>query len=252
MQFGNLGRICSSRHFEMQHQELPGKNNSFLPPVIANICNCTKGPINWITVQLKRNAWDGNPRWCKTVPFTLDVCKQRNITSKNANTTRLWCCGDVADGPAAFVPLIRGTDRLRHPHDWRRCKISPIRFALRWTRMLSLPVQQGTAGEHARTNTHTGWHTRKDACGRGAPQLDGLCRNWFGILHLQCQKVTLRPVPDSASTPSRCAQRGGAPRHKRASGGVAQRLPFNGGQNQAARREGTLVFKSAWALLWLW
>lgn len=56
MQFGNLGRICSSRPFERQHQELPDKNNSFLPPVIANICNCTKQPIHWITVPLKRNA----------------------------------------------------------------------------------------------------------------------------------------------------------------------------------------------------
>lgn len=108
---------------------------------------------------------------------------------------------------------------------------------------------------HAQTHTHTGWLTRNDAYGRGAPQLDGLCRNWFGILPLQCQKVTLRPVPDSASTPSRCAQRGGAPRHRRASGGMAQRLPFNGGQNQAAKkreRGNTSVSKSTWALLWLW
>lgn len=111
----------------------------------------------------------------------------------------------------------------------------------------------------AHTNTHTGWLTGEDARGRGAPQqLDGLCRNWFGILPLQCQKVTLRPVPDSASTPSRCAQRGGAPRHRRASGGMAQRLPLNGGQNQAAKkrvrngREGTSVSRSTWALLWLW
>lgn len=96
MQFGNLGRICSSQHFERQHQELPGKNNSFLPPVIANICNCTKRPINWITVQLKRNAWDGNPRWCKTVPFTLDVCKttQHHIKKRKHNPTLMlrWCC----------------------------------------------------------------------------------------------------------------------------------------------------------------
>lgn len=50
MQFGNLGRICSSRPFERQPQELPGKNNSFLPLIIANICNCTKlmgSQFNW-------------------------------------------------------------------------------------------------------------------------------------------------------------------------------------------------------------
>lgn len=159
---------------------------------------------------------------------------------KNANTTRLWCSSDVADGPAAFVPLSRGTDRLRHPRQWRRCKICPIRFALRRTRMLSLPVQQGTAAEHARTHkpTRAGWLTRNDACGRGAPQLDGLCRNWFGILPLQCQKVTLRPVPDSASTPSRCAQRGGAPRHRRASEGMAQRLPFKWRTESSSKETG--------------
>lgn len=156
MQFGNLGRICSSRPFERQPQELPGKNNSFLPLIITNICDCTKQPINGITIQLKRNAWDGTQDDARRSRSPLTCAKQRNITSKNANTIRLWCSGiDVADRPAAFVRLSLGTDRLRHPHQWRRYKISPIRFALLWTRMLSLPVQQGTAAEHTRTNTHT-------------------------------------------------------------------------------------------------
>lgn len=56
MQFGNRGRISSARPFERQHQELPSKNNSFVPPVITNICNCTKRPINEIRTQLMRNA----------------------------------------------------------------------------------------------------------------------------------------------------------------------------------------------------
>lgn len=86
MQFGNRGRISSARPFERQHQELPSKNNSFLPPVITNICNCTKRPINGITIQLKRNAWDSNPRWCKTVPFTLDVCETTQHHIKKTQT----------------------------------------------------------------------------------------------------------------------------------------------------------------------
>lgn len=112
---------------------------------------------------------------------------------------------------------------------------SPRFFALRWRRMLSLPVQQRGTGRREHINKHT-YHETTPAA-ELAPPLDGLCRKGSGILPLQCQKVTLRPVPDSASTPSRCAQRGGAPRHRRASGGVAQRLPSNGGQNQAVKKK---------------
>lgn len=90
------------------------------------------------------------------------MCKttQHHITKKTKTQTQpdFDAAVMLLTGTAAFVPLSRGTDGLRHPHDWRRCKISPpIRFALRWTRMLCLPVhasKQGTAAEHTRTNTH--------------------------------------------------------------------------------------------------
>lgn len=88
------------------------------------------------------------------VPFTLDNV-QNNRTSHK--TSRTQPDGDVAHGAAAFVPRSRGGDRPRHnPHDWTGREISPNRcFALRWRRMLSLPVQQrGTAAEHSLKHTH--------------------------------------------------------------------------------------------------
>lgn len=164
---------------------------------------------------------------CKTTEHHVKRCKH------NPTLMQQRCC----NGPAAFVPRSRSGDRLRHnPHDWRRMRDFPL-SALRLSREKDAQAPCAATWHRRRTRAHKQAHLPWDeARGWGAPQLDGLCRKWFGILPLQCQKVTLRPVPDSASTPSRCAQRGGAPRHRRASGGVAQRLPCNGGQNQAVKK----------------
>ena len=81
-------------------------------------------------------------------------------------------------------------------------------------------------------NTHTQSHTHTDftgdaACRRGAPLPDSLCCSLFGISpFLQRQKVTLRSLSArlAASTRSRCTQQGGAPQHRRASGGWPSEL----------------------------
>lgn len=135
------------------------------------------------------------------------------------------------------------------PFSGRGCSASPCSKA-------PPPSRHARTHKRAQINTRArGRLTRNDARGRGAAERDGLCRSGFGVLRSRRQKVTLRPVPDSASTPSRCAQRGGAPRHRRASGGMAQRLPLNGGQNQAAKqresaRGGSRAHASVVVVVW--
>lgn len=98
-------------------------------------------------------------RWSHS-PLTMCKTTEHHIQRRKHNQTlmqRRRC-----NGPAAFVvffiPRSRGGDRLRHnPRSWKGSEIPPYpRFALRWRRMRSLPVQQrGTAAKHEHTNKHT-------------------------------------------------------------------------------------------------
>lgn len=110
-----IGRICSFRPIE---GGCLVKTTASLLPGSVNICICTKRSIKEITIQLKRDARDDNPKRCKKVPFTLDEA-QNNTTShkrrKHNPTVH-----------AAFSPRSRGGTRPRHnPHDWRRTRDLP-------------------------------------------------------------------------------------------------------------------------------
>lgn len=73
---------------------------------------------------------------------------------------------------------------------------------------------------HTESLSHTK-HThaltyQRYCCCWGAPIPKWHCCRFFSISPSQWQKVTLRSPRDSASTRSRCTQRGGAPQHGRA------------------------------------
>lgn len=65
----------------------------------------------------------------------------------------------------------------------------------------------------------------------------------FPPVFSQWQKVTLRPLQDSASTRSRCTQEGGAPRHRRVGGGDGPALASQWTtQNRKSRANATRDF----------
>lgn len=222
-----IGWICSFRPIE---GGLPGKNNSFPPSSDCKYLHLYQ------TVHQGDHNWRGMPEMT-----TQNEARRSHSPLTGCKTTR------TSHKRRKHNPTLMQRFHLgaESETDWdiihrtgEGCEISPL-SALRPS--LEKDAQPPCAAT---------WHRRRARAHKQAQptmrrrlrlrlhhnSTASAAKDWV-FFPLQCQKVTLRPVPDSASTPSRCAQRGGAPRHRRASGGVAQRLPSNGGQNQAVKKK---------------
>lgn len=247
MQFGNRGRICSSRLFKRQQSCLVKTTAFFL--LELQIVQSAIVPND----PLMGSSWRGMPEMAtqddaRRSHSPLTCAKQRNITSKKRKHSptlmQRWCCWRTRR-VCTSEPRHRPTETPTLV--WRSCKISPNRFSLRWTRMRSLPVQQGTAAEHAHGLTYQKRRLRT-RCSTASAAIDSVfspCsdRRWPCVL---CQ--TLHPLRHDARSEGQLhgtgARPGGWP-----SGFLLMEDRIN---QQRNGREGTSVSKSAWALLWLW